>query len=299
MYDSRGTVILMGDFNAHFNGEKFIKPHDRRTNLFLQFLASNNLISINTLEMCTGAMSTYVSYSGEQYSMIDHILLPIEKYDLVTSCEILDDDALNVSNHRPICCHVNLSHAEETTMAAPSVRKSVQWRVAKPEDILNYRESVENQCVSKQMHSRSLDSAEAIDLYYNDVISIISSSSEKHLPYRKGFKQHLKPYWDDTLKDLHKSMRDLRRAWVLENRPKGDCYETYRVYKQAKRLFRQYHRKCADNHLKSLNEEIDRAAEVSSEYFWRLVNKRKNNNSGNVGCEIIFQDKTCRLGRNM
>ena len=144
------------------------------------------------------------------------------------------------------------------------------------------------------MHSRSLDSAEAIDLYYNNVISIISSSSEKHLPYRKGFKQHLKPYWDDTLKDLHKSMRDLRRAWVLENRPRGNCYETYRVYKQAKRLFRQYHRKCADNHLKSLNEEIDRAAEVSSEYFWRLVNKRKNTNSGNVGCEIIFQDKTCR-----
>ena len=104
---------------------------------------------INTLEMCTGAMSTYVSYSGEQYSMIDHILLPNEKYDFVTSCEILDDDALNVSNHRPICCHVNLSHAEETTTAAPSVRKSVQWRVAKPEDILNYRESVENQCVSK------------------------------------------------------------------------------------------------------------------------------------------------------
>ena len=49
MYDSRGTVILMGDFNAHFNGEKFIKPHDRRSNLFLQFLASNNLISISTL----------------------------------------------------------------------------------------------------------------------------------------------------------------------------------------------------------------------------------------------------------
>ena len=125
MYDRRGTVILMEDFNAHFNGEKFIKPHDRRSNLFLQFIASNNLISINTLEMCTGAMSTYVSYSGEQYSMIDHILLPIEKYDLVTFCEILDDDALNVSNHRPICFHVKLSHAEETTTAAPSVRKSV------------------------------------------------------------------------------------------------------------------------------------------------------------------------------
>lgn len=53
----------------------------------------------------------------------------------------------------------------------------------------------------------------------------------------------------------------------------------HRAYKQAKRLFRQYHRKCAENHLKTLNEEIDIAAEVSSEYFSRLLNKRKNNNS--------------------
>lgn len=51
------------------------------------------------------------------------------------------------------------------------------------------------------------------------------------------------------------------------------------AYKQAKRLLRQYHRKCAENHLKALNEEIDIAAEVSREYFSRLLNKRKNNTS--------------------
>ena len=30
----------------------------------------------------------------------------------------------------------------------------------------------------------------------------------------------------------------------------------------------------------------DRAAGVSSEYFWKLVNKRKTANSSNIGCEI-------------
>ena len=74
----------MGDFNAHFNGEKYVKPHDRRSALFLQFLAGNNLLSINTLQMYIGAWSTFVSYSGEQFSMIDHILLPTEKADLVS-----------------------------------------------------------------------------------------------------------------------------------------------------------------------------------------------------------------------
>ena len=69
--------------------------------------------------------------------MIDHILLPIEKYDLVTSCEILDDDALNVSNHRPILsCKPFACRGNHD--GSSFLRKSVQWRVAKPEDILNY-----------------------------------------------------------------------------------------------------------------------------------------------------------------
>ena len=61
----------MVDFNAHFNGEKFVKPHDRCSELLMQFLASNksnNLVSVTTLRVCTGALSTFVSYSGEQLS---------------------------------------------------------------------------------------------------------------------------------------------------------------------------------------------------------------------------------------
>ena len=68
-------------------------------------------------------------------------------------------------------------------------------------------------------------------------------------------------------------MRNKRTLWILENRPRGECFVSYSQYKEAKRLFRQYHRKCAENYLRSLNEEVDRAAGVSSEYFWKLVNK--------------------------
>ena len=155
MYIEMGTLIIMGDFNAHVNGKQFVKPHDRRSALFSRFLASNNLVSLNTLPLYTGAWSSFVSNSGEHTSMIDHILVPAEKVDLVTERRILDDDALNVSNHRPVCCLI---------------------------------------------------------------------------------------------------------------------------------LFP----------LKSLNKEIDHAAEVSSEYFWKMVNKRKNNNSSNVGCEINFHNRTYR-----
>ena len=80
MYSDKGTLIIMGDFNAHRNGRVFLKGHDRRSNLLQQFLTGNNFVAINTLPLCTGATSTFVSYSGEYTSMIDHIRGAIGKY---------------------------------------------------------------------------------------------------------------------------------------------------------------------------------------------------------------------------
>ena len=73
MYMEMGTLIIMGDFNAHINGRIFVKPHDRRSAIFSNFPATNNLIPVNTLSIYTGADSTFISYSGEHTSMIDHI----------------------------------------------------------------------------------------------------------------------------------------------------------------------------------------------------------------------------------
>ncbi len=66
------------------------------------------MVSVNTLDICTGAKSTFVSYNGEHESLIDHIIVPIGSVDLVNACEILDDNELNVSRHRPVSCIIAL-----------------------------------------------------------------------------------------------------------------------------------------------------------------------------------------------
>ena len=160
-----------------------------------------------------------------------------------------------------------------------------------------FRDHVETKCRNLSLDVQRPEMLNNIDSLYNDICAIISECFEKHLPHRKSFKQFLKPYWDETLKELHKIMKDNRSVWISERRPHGDGYSSYRQYKEAKRLFRQYHRKCAQNYLKTLNDEIDHAAEVNSEceYFWELVNKRKsNNNSRNIGCEMKFENSTYR-----
>ena len=50
-----GTLIIMGDFNAHVNGRIFVKPHDRSSVSFSHFLATNNVVPVNTLPLCNGA----------------------------------------------------------------------------------------------------------------------------------------------------------------------------------------------------------------------------------------------------
>ncbi|MCG7874960.1 MAG: hypothetical protein N0C90_01355, partial [Candidatus Thiodiazotropha endolucinida] len=96
------------------------------------------------------------------------------------------------------------------------------------------------------------------------------------------------------MKDLHRVMRRKRKDWILDGRPRGNAYFSYREYKNSKRVFRQYHRKSSENYLKTLNEEIDNAAELDGQYFWKLVGTRRNNSPVNIGKEIRFGNRSCR-----
>lgn len=143
-FSDKGTLIIMGDFNAHQNGYNFVKRYDRRSVMLRNFLACNNLASVNTLPNCTGASATFVSYCGDFKSTIDHIVVPVESLDLLSICSVLDDDALNVSTHRPILCILSFSHAEQTDLhGGTEATSSVKWRNIKDEDISRYRECEE------------------------------------------------------------------------------------------------------------------------------------------------------------
>ena len=97
LYSDKGLVVIMGDVNANILSAKFRKDLNNRSRYVLKFLNENYLVSVNTLDICTGARSSFVSYDTTCESLIDHILFPIEKVHFVSSCEICMDDALNVS----------------------------------------------------------------------------------------------------------------------------------------------------------------------------------------------------------
>ena len=64
LYSVKGVVIIMGDLNANILSKKFSRNLNIRSQHLLKFLADNNMMCANTLQLCTGANSSYVSYDG-------------------------------------------------------------------------------------------------------------------------------------------------------------------------------------------------------------------------------------------
>ena len=97
-------MIFLGDFNARID----LNSPRTRDLLLHKFCTDSNVISVNTSHKCTGVDTTYVSYDGKFQSLIDYISVPVEIFDCVEKCIVLDDDCLNVSRHRPIICYIRL-----------------------------------------------------------------------------------------------------------------------------------------------------------------------------------------------
>ena len=120
MYSEHGTVIVMGDLNAHLQGQRFIKATDCCGEYLLQMMNHFNYVSVSTPPFATGATSSFVCYGGLYESLIDHVLLPAERIDTVAYCKMADDHVLNVSWHRPIICSIYIPLTDLKTHEIPS-----------------------------------------------------------------------------------------------------------------------------------------------------------------------------------
>ena len=89
-------------------------------------------------------------------------------------------------------------------------------------------------------------------------------------------------------------MRLVRRQWCNAGRPRQCLKVSYRQYKAAKCDFKRLHRKVVSEYLKSLNDDIDRSAEINSCRFWKLVNARRKGNRSNIGAGIKFDNEVIR-----
>lgn len=296
IYSEKGTVLIMGDFNANLMSSRFHKSIDGRCRKLQTFLNEQNLVAANTLELCTGARSSFVSYDGEGESLIDHFLIPIEKVDLVKVCSILEDDALNTSRHRPIYCALQFPLIDLSRMDI-SIHH-INWKKITDESICQYQTILQNDHTLVNIINTEQNNKNAVSNSYNVIVESLNHASDICFP-KTCFKKFLKPYWNETLSALHKDMKSKRINWINVGRPRNADNKYHKSYKNAKRVFRRVHRHTVENHLRQLHDEIDKLAEVDSGMFWREVNRRRKKTASQAGSEIKFNGRVIRDPQNI
>ena len=106
-------VIVIGDFNTSLPKTDYLKnnwhrciPFNRNSVLLYNFIQDNDFIVADFIF----DQSVSFTYSNSITSThIDHILVPQYLIDMITYCDILEDNVSNMSDHYAIMCFIEIA----------------------------------------------------------------------------------------------------------------------------------------------------------------------------------------------
>ncbi|XP_053381786.1 uncharacterized protein LOC128549265 [Mercenaria mercenaria] len=280
----------MGDYNAELESEHGIfSLIDSRSKLIMDFMSNYDMLAINTKAVCSGAKFTNVPYNCDRETLIDFIIMSEGFSKNMVNCKILEDNALNVSTHRPVICTVVMPSAYSPQTNNSPKTDIINWKNVTQNQLNAYKCFLENSELLLQLASSDIISTREIDQLYDKIVSVINTASEACIP-RVGYKPYIKPYWNRNLSELHNDMKTKRTNWMKENQPRGNTASSYKSYKDSKSKFRSAHRICVMKYMQEQEHEIDVAAEIDSCEFWKLINKRRNKPKRISSLEMVFKD---------
>ncbi|CAG2226562.1 unnamed protein product [Mytilus edulis] len=182
---------------------------------------------------------------------------------------------------------LNASCLEKDKLCSNS--KLPAWHKITDDQIELYKQFLHEplQILQKKMDSDNAD----IDTLYNDVVTILHTAADKTV-LKCGFNPFTKPYWISGVKIAHEKERTLRKAWVIDGRPRGMHHDSYKLYKRAKHEFRNIQQAAYEQYIQQTNDDINKAAECDIRLFWKLI-KRNKTVSSKIYPEIIQDDNIC------
>jgi hypothetical protein len=138
--------------------------------------------------------------------MIDYILIPSSKIDLVINANIEDDHHLNVSDHLPVRAELLIPEALlESTF--PRYPVTINWQKVSPEQQERYRNEINEHLNSMELYVNSISDVQNTLV---TVATVLRNTADNMFP-KKTFLPHLKPYWKFfNVAELHKEMRRKR-----------------------------------------------------------------------------------------
>jgi hypothetical protein len=271
IYSQYGPTLVVGDFNTD------IRPRTR-TKWKLRSRALHRLLTNRSLEsavpMCDNTF-TYRSKDMSIKTLIDYVFVPDSAELDVVYATIVDSIPYSVSDHYLIKVSLKIRHATHISRT-PHSSAVLKWKEASFDDKWLYKyESESSLRILPLDYNDTADVHTHIDEYIGVIIDSLKAAAIASIPV-SNYRPYLKPYWTTSnLKENHTDMRSARRAWINNGRPRGLQDESYRRYKDFKRLFRRSHRNAKTNHEKDKINDIINTSEIDIKEFYRLARNHK------------------------
>lgn len=283
------VIVIGGDFNINMTKQCDI------SDLFLQFVNSNNLAMCNRSESCQ-INYTFANQAMTQFSCIDYFAISKSITDNFNIAETLDLEP-NHSDHLPI--RITLDNAIRYLMAsdessAPGLNskqsdckdnvKQLRWDhadlfsyysniykklcpVAEELDRLHSIIHIENEAIVNVHELDRTLCISAIESIYSQIVCILNETADECVPSVP--KNFFKFWWDQELDALKQQAISAHREWVQQGRPKtGSGFESKCKQKlQYKNAIRQK-RKLNENAFS--NDLHEALLEKNQDNFWKM-----------------------------
>ena len=294
-----GVVIVVGDMNAHVGTDvcpssyRCLGVSTRQGRRLANMTKRNGCLIADLEPFANGPTYTYMSSLGH-HSYIDHCIISLEVINWIKCVGVLEEDALNVSDHLPTFIEVDIGseyceqNSENLKMNSSKIkwdsypRQEIHERYTKP-----LRHSLESIAFKygiplwSDVKYYTLERC-LIDSFTDQVITAMRDTAESNMKKVK-FKKWQKPYWTSELSRLSKDKKKSYINWTTAGRPRGDN-PIWITYKGAKRDLRRQLRNAEYIHRTRLITKINDAEEADAKTFWRLLNSH-NPHSKNKKCQ--------------
>ena len=284
-HKSCGTkLLLLGDFNAHIKEDKLSQDWNNRGKRLQTFLSKMNLVAVNLSPWCENPQFTYLSNTGN--SIVDYIFVGNDVIEYVDLVQVLKEHPDNIAFHLPVTISINL-HSDVTEEETSNdnmnyLFEKISWKSCTTEHLHSYNQKLVNSATD--LLSKDFSD---INNFYEELSNLIKSAAMV-LP-RVQYKKHIKPYWNNCLKDAKRSVMTARAKWKREGSPRASENVYYRQYKKAKTAYRKAQRRAVWEYERKEFDDIANSIELDHETFWKLIKtkvRRKKKKQKVVALEV-------------
>ena len=201
----------------------------------------------------------------------------------VTSCNIIQHQAENCSDHLPVVISSNLVIRDSTNTDPQSGRHQFKYPpVTWSNDLRNdqYKKCLENKLQSIPLLDPSTfsdrhDAQHEIDTFLDKINSAFHEST-KEAGCVNNNRVKPKPYWCPQLSFLRDRKRFWWSLWVANDRHRSG--QVFQCWKGVKKLFGKVSRQCADNILNvNMSQYNTLFQQRKLNAFWNCIKKTRKN----------------------